>query len=88
LFAGVAEELLRQTAMAKVDEELKPKPQEFANTLWAFATAGVRVQSLVKLTKVMADSLDEGNGEFFGGYFKPQEFANSGEQRTSFRMMS
>jgi hypothetical protein len=86
LFAGVAEELLRQTAMASIYGELKPKPQEFANTLWAFATAGIRAQSLVKLIKVMADSLDEGNGEFFGGYFKPQEFANSGKQRTSYPM--
>lgn len=79
LFAAVAEELLRQTAMSKVEEGLKPKPQEFANTLWAFATAGIRVNVLVRLTKVMADTLDAGNGQFFGGYFKPQELANSGK---------
>lgn len=79
LFAAVAEELLRQTAMSMVDVKLKPKPQEFANTLWAFATAGIRVDALVKLTKVMADRLDAENGQFFGGYFKPQELANSGE---------
>jgi hypothetical protein len=52
---------------------------EFANTLWAFATSGIRADAHVKLAKLMADGMDEGDGSFFGGYFKPQELANSGE---------
>ena len=75
----MAEELVRQTELMKLSSGVKPKPQEFANTLWAFATAGIRVEAHVKLATLMADTLDEGNGAFFdGSYFKPQELANSG----------
>lgn len=79
LFAAVAKELLRQTEQGKVEDGTKPKPQEFANTIWAFATAGIRVDAYVRLVKLMADALDDGDGGFFGGYFKPQELSNSGE---------
>lgn len=65
----------------KNDGSVKPKPQEFANTLWAFATAGIRVDAYVKLTKLMADTMEECSGKFFDGHFKPQELANSGEER-------
>ena len=75
----MAEELVRQTELMKLSSGVKPKPQEFANTLWAFATAGIWVEAYVKLATLMANTLDEGNGAFFdGSYFKPQELANSG----------
>ena len=79
LFAAVAKELLRQTEQGKMEDRTKPKPQEFANTIWAFATAGIRVDSYVRLVRLMADALDEGDGSFYGGYFKPQELSNSGK---------
>ena len=81
LFSAVAQELMRQTELMKKDGGMKPKPQEFSNTLWAFATSGIRGDAQVSLTKLMADSMDDGGGQFFGGYFKPQEFANSGVSR-------
>ena len=43
---------------------------EFSNTIWAFATAGVRGISQVELIRFVADSMDEGNGLFFGFEFK------------------
>eukprot|EP00804_Cyclotella_cryptica_P031368 CCRYP_012184-RH/>CCRYP_012184-RH protein AED:0.21 eAED:0.21 QI:390/1/1/1/0.8/0.66/6/200/821 len=77
LFSAVAQELIRQTELMKKEGGMKPKPQEFSNTLWAFATAGIRGNAQVSLTKLMADAMDDGGGQFFGGYFKPQEFSNS-----------
>ena len=43
---------------------------EFSNTIWAFATAGVRGVAQVELIRFLADALDEGNGLFFGFEFK------------------
>ena len=43
---------------------------EFSNTVWAFATAGIRGNAQVELIKFLADALDEGNGLFFGLEFK------------------
>lgn len=43
---------------------------ELSNTVWAFATAGIRGDTLVELIKFMADALDEGDGGFFGFQFK------------------
>lgn len=79
LFSTVAAELIRQT-----DFELErgggqgPRPQELSNTIWAFATAGIRGEQQIELIKFAADALDEGEGLFFGNEFKPQELANSG----------
>jgi len=53
-----------------------PKPQELSNTIWAFATAGVRSETQVNLVKYLADALDVGCGQFFGHSFKPQERSN------------
>jgi hypothetical protein len=53
-----------------------PKPQELSNTIWAFATAGVRSETQVNLVKYLADVLDVGDGQFFGHSFKPQERSN------------
>ena len=78
LFSAVAEELIRQTELMSKEDGVKPKPQEFSNTIWAFATAAVRGEAQVKLEKLLADAMDEGDGQFFGTDFKPQEFANTG----------
>ena len=43
---------------------------ELSNTIWAFATAGVRGDTQVELVKFIADALDEGGGLFFGLRFK------------------
>ena len=43
---------------------------ELSNTVWAFATAGIRGDTLVELVKFMGDALDEGDGGFFGFQFK------------------
>jgi hypothetical protein len=56
---------------------LGPKPQELSNTIWAFATAGIRGRTQVKLVKFIADALDAGDGPFFGHQFKPQERSNT-----------
>ena len=54
-----------------------PKPQELSNTIWAFATAGIRGSTQVELVKFIADALDAGDGQFFGHQFKPQERSNT-----------
>jgi len=43
---------------------------ELSNTIWAFATAGIRGDRQVELVKFIADTLDEGSGNFFGVQFK------------------
>lgn len=43
---------------------------ELSNTIWAFATAGLRGDTQVDLVKFIADALDEGSGSFFGFQFK------------------
>lgn len=54
-----------------------PKPQELSNTIWAYATAGIRGSTQVELVKFIADALDAGDGQFFGHQFKPQERSNT-----------
>lgn len=87
LFGTVARELMRQTpAVGGVvgggggngsSVVAGPKPQELSNTIWAFATAGIRGRTQVELVKYIADALDEGAGQFFGHHFKPQERSNT-----------
>jgi hypothetical protein len=48
-----------------------------SNTIWAFATAGIRGSTQVELVKFIADALDAGDGQFFGHQFKPQERSNT-----------
>ena len=47
-----------------------PPSQELSNTIWAFATSGVRGNAQVQLVKFIADALDDGDGQFFGADFK------------------
>ena len=47
-----------------------PPSQELSNTIWAFATSGVRGNTQVQLVKFIADALDDGDGQFFGADFK------------------
>ena len=78
LFSTVAAELIRQTGYALEQGGQGPRPQELSNTIWAFATAGIRGQQHIELVKFAANALDEGEGLFFGNAFKPQELANTG----------
>ena len=47
-----------------------PPSQELSNTIWAFATSGVRGNTQVQLVQFIADALDDGDGQFFGADFK------------------
>ena len=83
-FDTVATELMRQTTGGVVEGGVRnesgvigPKPQELSNTIWAFATAGIRSRTQVELVKFIADALDAGDGQFFGHQFKPQERSNT-----------
>jgi hypothetical protein len=84
-FDTVATELMRQTTTGEVvgggvrneGGVIGPKPQELSNTIWAFATAGIRSRTQVELVKFIADALDAGDGQFFGHQFKPQERSNT-----------
>eukprot|EP00986_Skeletonema_menzelii_P013287 scaffold7617_cov240-Skeletonema_menzelii.AAC.2 len=78
LFSTVAAELIRQTGYALERGGQAPRPQELSNTIWAFATAGIRGEQQIELVKFAANALDEGEGLFFGNEFKPQELANTG----------
>ena len=49
---------------------LSSSSQELSNTIWAFATSGVRGNTQVQLVKFIADALDDGDGQFFGVDFK------------------
>jgi len=53
-----------------------PKPQEFSNSVWAFASAGVRCQGQVNLIQCVAETLDRNDGEIVKE-FKPQELSNT-----------
>jgi hypothetical protein len=56
--------------------KLRPKPQEFSNSVWAFASAGLRGEGLVKLIEQVAEILDHDNGAIVQD-FKPQELSNT-----------
>jgi hypothetical protein len=53
-----------------------PKPQEFSNSIWAFASSGLRGSGQIRLVQYIADIMDENNGEIVSLY-KPQELSNT-----------
>ena len=61
---------LRRDIAGRTSHFSKTKITELSNTIWAFATAGIRGDTQVELVKFMADALDEGRGQFFGFQFK------------------
>ena len=47
-----------------------------SNSIWAFASAGIRCNGQEKLMKCVAEILDENDGEIVKD-FKPQELSNT-----------
>jgi hypothetical protein len=54
---------------------IMPNPQEFSNTIWAFAKADIQTESQTKFIAKLADILDEDPD--YARKFKPQEISNT-----------
>lgn len=54
----------------------EPKPQEYSNSVWSFASSGIRSDGQIKLVQTVADKMDENNGALVQ-HFKPQELSNT-----------
>jgi len=52
------------------------KPQEFSISIWSFATAGLRGPGQIKLTKCLANALENDSGKYVKD-FNPQELSNT-----------
>lgn len=52
------------------------KPQEMSNSVWAFATAGVRGEGQLSLIRYVADAFSKEDGSLVSN-FKPQELSNT-----------
>ena len=48
----------------------------YSNSIWAFASAGVRCEGQKQLIQCVAETLDENDGEIVQD-FKPQELSNT-----------
>lgn len=80
LFEALSEQLvIRMEDKSKLrdqDKRKRPKPQEFSNSVWAFASAGLRGEGQIKLIDGVADTLDHNDGAIVQD-FKPQELSNT-----------
>eukprot|EP00557_Chaetoceros_sp_GSL56_P007928 CAMPEP_0176489526 /NCGR_PEP_ID=MMETSP0200_2-20121128/7338_1 /TAXON_ID=947934 /ORGANISM="Chaetoceros sp., Strain GSL56" /LENGTH=1134 /DNA_ID=CAMNT_0017886679 /DNA_START=321 /DNA_END=3722 /DNA_ORIENTATION=+ len=80
LFESLSDQLVinmqDKSKLNSKDKRLRPKPQEFSNSVWAFASAGLRGDGQVKLIEGVADILDHDNGAIVQD-FKPQELSNT-----------
>jgi hypothetical protein len=54
----------------------EPKPQEYSNSVWSFASSGIRSEGQIKLIQTVADKMDENDGALVQ-HFKPQELSNT-----------
>lgn len=79
LFNSLAVQLIssmKHQAANKQMYQKNPKPQEFSNSVWAFASAGLRGSGQIELLKYIADTFDGDNGRFVR-QFKAQELSNT-----------
>lgn len=80
LFEALSEQLVKnmqdKSKICSKDKKQRPKPQEFSNSVWAFASVGLRCDGQVKLIEGVADILDHENGAIVED-FKPQELSNT-----------
>lgn len=54
----------------------EPKPQEYSNSVWSFASSSIRSEGQIKLVQTVADKMDENDGALVK-HFKPQELSNT-----------
>ena len=66
---------LSETMLRVLKTKSLPKPQEFSNTIWAYATAQMHEANQQQLFKAVADTMDANPG--FVKSFKGQELANT-----------
>jgi hypothetical protein len=80
LFESLSDQLVLnmrdKSKLYSKNKNLRPKPQEFSNSVWAFASAGLRGEGQVKLIDGVAEILDYDNGAIVKD-FKPQELSNT-----------
>lgn len=80
VFEALSEQLVKRledkSKFTSKDKKQRPKPQEFSNSVWAFASAGLRNEGQIKLIEAVADVLDYNDGAILKE-FKPQELSNT-----------
>jgi hypothetical protein len=80
LFEALSEQLVKsmedKSKLGVEDKRKRPKPQEFSNSVWAFASAGLRGEGQIRLVDGVADILDHNDGAIVQD-FKPQELSNT-----------
>ena len=80
LFEALSGQLVKsmedKSKLGVEDKRKRPKPQEFSNSVWAFASAGLRGEGQIRLVDGVADILDHNDGAIVQD-FKPQELSNT-----------
>lgn len=77
LFDKLATQLVeRINSEGRSGPRQEPKPQEYSNSVWSFASSGIRSDGQVQLVRTVADKMDEDNGKLVQE-FKPQELSNT-----------
>jgi len=80
LFEALSGQLVKsmedKSKLGEQDKRKRPKPQEFSNSVWAFASAGLRGEGQIRLVDGVAGILDHNDGAIVQD-FKPQELSNT-----------